>query len=141
MSEEKKVYTIYIKATPEKIWDALTKSEFTRQYFWGANVESDWQVGSKVRSFGDDGTTYSEGVILKSEPCKILSQNGRTIAPDGTKGDESVVTYEIEQHGDVCKLTVTHEHSSEDHKDAMNGWAMCMGSLKSLLETGEALPL
>ena len=60
--------------------------------------------------------------------------------PDGTKGDESIVTFEIEQHGDVCKLSVTHEHSSDAHKEALNGWEMCMGSLKSLLETGEALP-
>ena len=74
MHKEKVVYAVYIKTTPNKIWEALTKSEFTRQYFWGVNVESDWNVGSKTRSFGDDGTTYSEGVILKSEKGKVLSQ-------------------------------------------------------------------
>ncbi len=140
MKKEKVVYAIYVKTTPDKIWEALTKSEFTRQYFWGVNVESDWKQGSTIRNLGDDGTIYSEGIILQAEKGKILSQTGRIIAPDGTKGKESIVTFEIEQHGDVCKLIVKHEHSSEEHKNALNGWEMSMGSLKSLLETGKALP-
>jgi len=141
MHEQKVVYGIYINAPAEKIWDALTKSEYIRQYFWGMNVESDWEVGSKTRSFSDEGVTFGEGEVLKSEPGKILSISDRMIGPDGKKGDESIITYEIEQHGDVCKLIVTHEHSSEAHKNAINGWEMIMSSLKSLLETGEALTI
>lgn len=141
MSKEKVVYGIYINAPAEKIWDALTQSEYTRQYFWGSNVESDWKPGSKIRNFSDDGTTFGEGEVLKAEPGKILSQTSRMLGPDGTTSGESKITFEIEQHGDVCKLIVTHEHSSEMHKNAMGGWEMSMSSLKSLLETGEALAI
>ena len=141
MHKEKVVYGIYINAPAEKIWDALTQSEYTRQYFWGTNVESDWKPGSKIRFFSDDGTTFAEGEVIKAERGKVLSQAERMIGPDGKKGDESIITYEIQQHGDVCKLIVTHEHSSEMHKNAINGWEMSMSSLKSLLETGEALAL
>lgn len=141
MHKEKVVYGIYINAPAEKIWDALTQSEYTRQYFGGSNVESDWKPGSKTRWFSDDGTTFAEGEVINSERGKILSQKEWMISPDGTKGSESIVTYEIEKHGDVCKLIVTHEHSSEKHKNAINGWEMSMGSLKSLLETGEALQI
>jgi len=140
MSEEKVVYGIYINASAEKIWDALTQSEYTRQYFWGTNVESDWKPGSKIRSFSDDGTTFGEGEVIKAERGKVLSYTDTMIGPNGTKGGESIITFEIEEHGDVCKLIVTHEHSSEEHKDAIHGWEMSMSSLKSLLETGEALP-
>ncbi len=139
MHKEKVVYGIYINAPAEKIWDALTQSEYIRQYFWGMNVESDWEVGSKIRSFSDDDVTFGEGEVLKAERGKILSVSDRMIGTDGKKGDEEIITYEIEQHGDVCKLIVTHEHSSEAHKNAINGWEMSMSSLKSLLETGKAL--
>ncbi|NNF00583.1 MAG: ATPase [Pyrinomonadaceae bacterium] len=141
MEEKEVVYGIFIKATPEKIWDALTQSEFTRKYFWGTNVESDWKPGSKIRFFSDDGTTFSEGEVIKAERGKILSQSEWMIGPDGKKGGESVITFEIEKHGDSSKLIVTHVHSAKDHKKAMHGWEMSMSSLKSLLETGEALQL
>ena len=83
MHKEKVVYGIYINAPAEKIWDALTKSEYVRQYFWGMNVESDWEVGSKIRSFSDDDVTYSEGEVIKAERGKIISMAERMIGPDG----------------------------------------------------------
>jgi len=141
MEKQKVVYGIHINASAEKIWEALTQSEFTRQYFWGMNVESDWEVGSNIRSFSDEGVTFGEGKVLKAERGKILSISDRMIGHDGEKGDESIFTYEIEQHGEVCKLIVTHEHSSEAHKNAISGWEMSMSSLKSLLETGEDLAM
>ena len=140
MSGEKVVYATFINATREKIWAALTQSEFTRLYLWGTNLESEWKPGSTLRGFMDDGTTCSEGKILKSVRGKSLSYTDEIIRPDGTKCGKSVITFEIEQHGEVCKLIVTHEHDSETHKDAMMGWEMTLSSLKSLLETGEALP-
>ncbi len=139
MEQQKVIYGIFIKASAEKLWDALTQSEYTRQYLWGMSVESDWKAGSTIRGFMDDGTTCSEGTVLKSEPGKILSQASVIIGPDGKSSGKSTITYEIEKHGDVCKLIVTHEHNSETHKNAMMGWEMCISSLKSLLETGEAL--
>ena len=141
MSKEKVVYGIYIKASAEKIWDALTKSEYTRQYVWGTNVESDWEVGSPFRAHFDDGTTFMEGEILKSERGKILSRKSAMILPDGTKGEESIITFEIEPAGEVNKLIVTHEDIPESFEDAMLGWEMCLSSLKSLLETGKALEI
>lgn len=141
MHQDKVVYGIYVNAPAEKIWEALTESEYTRQYVWGSNVESDWKVGSPFRAHFDDGTTFMEGKILKSEPGKILSRTSIVILPDGSKGEESIVTFEIEPHGEINKLIVTHEEIPESFKDALLGWEMCFSSLKSLLETGEALEM
>ena len=102
MEQQTVVYGIFINAPAEKIWDALTQSEYTRQYFWGANFESNWKPGSKIRGFSDDGTTFSEGEVIKAERGKILSRSDRMIGPDGKQGGESIITFEIEQHGDVC---------------------------------------
>ncbi len=140
MTSKKVVYAIFIKATPEKVWSALTESKFTRQYFWGANVESDWIPDSPMRGFMDDGTTFMEGKILKAETGKILSHTFSMVSPDGTKAEESIVTFEIEPHGEVIRLIITHDDPTDSHEQALKGWEMSMSSLKSLLETGEALP-
>ena len=141
MHNEKVVYGIYINAPAEKIWDALTQSEYTRQYVWGSNVESDWKPGSPFRAYFDDGATFMEGEILKAERGKILSYKSAMISPDGSKAEASITTFEIESLGEVNKLIVTHEEIPETIKDAMLGWEMCLSSLKSLLETGKALDM
>ncbi len=138
MAEETVSYATYIKTDADTVWKALTTSEFTRQYFWGANVESDWKPGSTFRGFMDDGTTFMNADILEAEPGKTLSYNFRMVQPDGSESEESKVTFSIEPMGEMVRLVVTHE-KAESHKDALMGWEMSMSSLKSLLETGNAL--
>ena len=139
MQENKVIYGVFIKSTPEKVWAALTQSEFTRQYFPGSNVESDWKVGSQMRVFTDDGTTIMKAEIVESEPNKKLTMMCRLSAPDGSESEESKQTFDIEERGDVVKLIVTHEDPSASFGGAMDGWVKGMSSLKSLLETGAAL--
>jgi len=140
MGRNKFVYGVFIRTSPRKVWDALTKSEFTRQYFQGANVESDWNAGSEMRVFMDDGVTIMKAEIIESEPGKKLAMKCRLIMPDGNESGESIQTFDIEDHGEVVKLTITHDDPSGSYGDAMNGWEKGLSSLKSLLETGEALP-
>jgi uncharacterized protein YndB with AHSA1/START domain/DNA-binding transcriptional ArsR family regulator len=133
------VYVTYIESTPEKVWNALTDAELTAQY-WGHRNVSDWQVGSKWEHQRIDGTKTADvvGTVLESIPPKrlVASWNG----PDSVE-EPSQVTFDLEPHGDVVRLTVTHENlaNAADHKAVSGGWAAVLSNLKSLLETGSTL--
>jgi uncharacterized protein YndB with AHSA1/START domain len=137
------VYTTYIETTAEKLWHALTDSDFHERYWFGHRVISDWKVGSPYQ-FAKQGKPSVEGKVLISEPPKKLAYTWDPCAADAKRERTSRVTFDIEPHGTVVRLTVTHDDLDEDGKtlrDISGGWPMVIASLKSVLETGRPLPV
>ncbi len=137
-----KVFEIYIKTTPERLWEAITDSELRRKYSFGMGVISDWTPGSRVEAVhpGAD-TAISDGENLEVDPPRRLVQSFRALWSDAVKGEgTSRVTWEIEPVGDSCQLTVTHDQLHEGaNSELYGGWPMILSGLKTLLETGESL--
>ena len=142
MSKPEFVYTTYIATTPEQLWHALTDGDFHERYWFGHRVTSDWKVGSSYQ-FAKAGAPSVEGKVLESDPPKRLSYTWDACSPEAKKERTSRVSFDIEPRGTVVKLTVTHDNLDERGKtlrDISGGWPMVIASLKSLLETGHALP-
>jgi uncharacterized protein YndB with AHSA1/START domain len=142
MSKPEFVYTTYIETTAEKLWHALTDGDFTERYWFGHRVASDWKVGSPYR-FAKQGAGTIEGKVLIAEPPKRLAYTWDPCSPEAKRERTSRVTFDLEPRCNVIKLTVTHDNLDEGGKtlrDISGGWPMVIASLKSLLETGHALP-
>lgn len=139
------VYVTYIRTTPEKLWDALTKPEFTRSYWYDMWQDSDWKEGSSWKMMFADGRIADQGTILVSErPRRLVIEWRNEFKPDLKAEGSSRATYEIEQAGPAVKLTVIHEMPIADSKfiEAVSGgWPLILSGLKSLLETGEKLAI
>jgi uncharacterized protein YndB with AHSA1/START domain len=146
MTTPKHVYEMYIRTTPEQLWEAIISSEFTRLYF-GGTVESDWQAGSPYRFARNDGQPMHYGTVLECDPPRRLVQTFEHDFSEehgGGPGDRSRVTWEITALGAACKLTLTHDDFAGDTRSFRSAgicWPMIFSGLKTLLETGEALPL
>ena len=139
------IYETFIKASPERVWEALTTPEFTKRYFHATHVASQWRVGAPVTLNYTDGQPAVEGVLLKVDRPRTLSFTWRALY-DETYSEEkpSRVTFRIEPNGEVSKLTVVHDEFEADSKlypVISKGWSEILCSLKSLLETGEPLPI
>ena len=137
-----KVFEIYIKTTPERLWEAITSSELRAKYNFGMGVESDWTNGSTYKATHPNAPDpLVEGENLEVDPPRKLVQSlhalwGEDVAAEGT----SRVTWEIEPVGDSCRLVVTHDQLREGANDQLyGGWPMILSGLKTLLETGEEL--
>jgi uncharacterized protein YndB with AHSA1/START domain/DNA-binding transcriptional ArsR family regulator len=135
-----KVFEIYIKTTPERLWKALTDTEMRRKYTFGAVVTSDWTPGSRYEGVGM-GTPILEGENLEVDPPRRLVQSFRALWDEDVRSEgTSRVTYEIEPIGDSCRLTVTHDQLREGaNSQLFGGWPMVLSGLKTLLEMGEML--
>lgn len=135
-----KVFEIYIKTTPERLWTAITDTEIRRKYNFGAVVTSEWTKGSKYQGAGR-GTPIFEGEILEVDPPRRLVQSFRALWGEDVKTEgTSRVTWEIQPIGDSCLLKVTHDQLREGANDQLyGGWPMILSGLKTLLETGEIL--
>jgi uncharacterized protein YndB with AHSA1/START domain/DNA-binding transcriptional ArsR family regulator len=135
-----KVFEIYIKTTPERLWKAITDTEMRRKYIFGAVFKSDWTPGSRIEAFGS-GKLIGEGENLEVDPPRRLVQSFRALWDDDVKREgTSRMTWEILPVGDSCRLTVTHDQLREDaNKQLYGGWPMILSGLKTLLETGELL--
>src|SRR5262249_46370827 len=139
------VYVTYIATTPEKVWNALTDGEITKQY-WGRRVNvSDWYVGSawQHRDCDDPELVDIIGTVIESTPPQRLVVPGAGPADAATPGKHSRVTFEIAPVADSVRLTVTHdelEPGSDMARDIARGWPAVLSSLKTLLETGRPLP-
>jgi|SRR5579862_2041833 len=137
------VYVIYIRATAEKLWRALIDPEFTRQYWAGTWQESDWKVGAPWRIMIPDGRIADAGEIVEIEPPRRLVLTWRNeFRPELRKEGYSRLTYQLEQQGDMVKLSLTHEIDRPESnliEAVAQGWPAILSSLKSLLETGESL--
>jgi uncharacterized protein YndB with AHSA1/START domain len=144
MTEKPKfVYVTYIRTTTQKLWEALTRPEFTRQFWYGAVPECEWKAGSPWRLMTPDGRVADAGEVLEADPprCLVLSWR-HEIMPEMKAEGFSRMTWLLEAQGDMVKLTVTHEIDRPGSKfiEAVSGgWPIILASLKSLLETGEAL--
>jgi uncharacterized protein YndB with AHSA1/START domain len=141
MSKPEFVYVTYIETTPEKLWEALTNSEFSKRYWFGTEVRSDWQVGSPF-ALVTDGKTSDTGEILAADPPRRLSYTFKHELFEEMRNEPATkVVFTIQPHGKIVKLTVTHEGFAEGSKllgAISNGWPAILSSLKSLLETGHA---
>jgi uncharacterized protein YndB with AHSA1/START domain len=140
------VYQVFVKATPEQIWDAITKPEFTAKYFYGAQVETTGEVGSPFRYHSPDRSTlWGDETVLESDPPRRLVVSWRSLYdPDLAAEAASRVTWEIEPGDEgVCLLTVVHDQLEGAPKTAASvagpGWMRVLSGLKTLLETGEPL--
>jgi uncharacterized protein YndB with AHSA1/START domain len=135
-----KVFEIYIKTTPERLWQAITDTEMRRKYNFGAVFKSDWTPGSRLEAFGG-GKLIAEGENLEVDPPRRLVQSFRALWDEDVKREgTSRVTWEIKPIGDSCRLTVTHDQLREGaNAQLYGGWPMVLSGLKTLLETGETL--
>ncbi len=136
------VYVTYIRASAEQVWTALTDADLTARYWAHANV-SDWQQGStwEHRRGDSSGPVDIVGRVLETEPPTRLVITFEDPAHDGTR-TPSTVTFLVEPHEDVVRLTVTHEDlpNPEMLQGISAGWPAVLANLKSLLETGDVLP-
>jgi len=143
MSGPKFVYVSYIRTTPQKLWQALTDATFTRKYWFGIAIESDWKVGSPLRFVSDGGKVQDSGEVLACEPHTRLSYSWSVHFHEiFAKEKPSRVTFELEPMDAEVKLTITHdafEPGSKVFDGISNGWPLVLGSLKSFLETGWSL--
>jgi len=137
-----KVFEIFIKTTPERLWEAITDEELRRKYNFGASASSDWSTGSGYRLAAANGSMLlATGENLEVDPPHRLVQSFTAVWSEEVRAEgTSRVTWEIEPVGDSCRLTVTHDQLSEDaHGEIYGGWPMIISGLKTLLETGEQL--
>ncbi len=136
------MFEIYIKTTPERLWEAITDDEMRQKYNFGVGVKSDWTQGSRYDGFhpGAD-ISIAEGENLEVDPPRRLVQSFNALWSDEVKSEgTSRVTWEIEQVEDSCKLIVTHDELREGaHDELFGGWPQILSGLKTLLETGEEL--
>ena len=138
------VYTIYIAASPERVWQALTSAEFSRKYFFGNAVEIELKVGGAYVVRTPDGALHISGEVVECVPYRKLAFTFNVNWPELIeKLGPTLVTYDIEPAGDAVRLTMTESHDRPLDDDILSGgrqgWPAILSSLKSLLETGESL--
>ena len=135
------VFEIYIKTTPERLWEAITDREMRAKYSFGVGTESDWSEGSTYRSSVPGVIDIAEGENLDVDPPRRLVQTFTALWSDEVREEgASRVTWEIEPVGDSCRLTVIHDQLRPGvNGELYGGWPMILSGLKTLLETGESL--
>jgi uncharacterized protein YndB with AHSA1/START domain len=135
------VFEIYIKTTPERLWEAITDPEMRAKYSFGVRTDSDWTEGSSYTSSVPGVVDIAQGENLEVDPPRRLVQSFNALWSDDVKSvGTSRVTWEIEPVGDSCQLTVVHDQLPEDaNSEVFGGWPMILSGLKTLLETGETL--
>jgi uncharacterized protein YndB with AHSA1/START domain/biotin operon repressor len=140
-SEMEKVFEIYIRTTPEHLWEAITDPDVRGKFQFGNRIDSDWTLGSRFEMSHPSAGLLGEGENLEVDRPRRLVQTmralwGEDVASEGT----SRVTWEIEPVGDSCRLTVTHDQLREGANNQLyGGWPMILSGLKTWLETGEVL--
>jgi uncharacterized protein YndB with AHSA1/START domain len=138
------VYVTYIASTPEKVWEALTRAEFTRQYFFGHSIELEPKTGGSFILRAPDGSVHMRGRVIEYDPPRRFATTWSVEGMEAFRElPESLVTYDIEPMGGSVKLTMTEAHQWEV-PDAIlaggrQGWPFILSSLKSVLETGKPI--
>jgi len=144
MQNDVQVYQVFIRTTPEKLWQALTDGAITKKYLFSETLHSDWKRGSEWHSTGPNGSRDVEGTVIESDAPNRLVLTWRVLWDKELSDELSRVSYLIEKRGEICKLTVTHE-LSEAPKTAkqvgQDGWQLILSGLKTLLETGQPMPM
>lgn len=140
-SPMEKIFEIYIKTTPERLWEAITDSDIRSKYQFGMKINSDWTPGGRFELAPDGGDLLGEGENLEVDPPRKLVQTMRALWGEDVKAEgTSRITWEIKPVGDSCHLTVTHDHLREGaNEELFGGWPMILSGLKTWLETGQVL--
>jgi uncharacterized protein YndB with AHSA1/START domain len=137
-----KIYEIYIRTTPERLWEAITDPQIRAKYNFGAGAKSDWTPGARIEMAAPkaDGL-LGDGEVLEVDPPRRLVHTMRALWGDDVKSEGfSRVTWEIEPVGDSCRLVLTHDQLREGANDQLyGGWPMILSGLKTWLETGQLL--
>jgi len=135
------VFEIYIKTTPERLWEAITSEQMRKRYSFGVGTVSDWTEGSEYKASVPGVVDIAGGENLEVDPPRRLVQSFNALWSEDVKREgTSRVTWEIEPVGTSCRLRVTHDQLSEDaNNELFGGWPMILSGLKTLLETGEDL--
>jgi uncharacterized protein YndB with AHSA1/START domain len=138
------VYVTYIRTTPETLWDHLTKPEFTRVYWHGVWADCEWKPGASWRLMFSDGRVADMGEVVEVDrPRRLVLKWRNEFKPELKAEGYSRASFELVAIGDMVKLTVIHEIDRAGSKfiEAVSGgWPVILSSLKSLIETGKALP-
>ena len=142
----KTVYVTYIASTPQKIWDALTRSEFTQQFFFGRTIEIEPRRGGAFRLLAPDGSTHVSGEVVEWSPPHRLCVTWRVAGmKDFGELPACLVSYDVVQSGASVQLTMMESHSWDVPeailKGGQSGWPKILSSLKSVLETGKSLSI
>ena len=131
------VLETYIRTTPKALWDAIIDPEKTGLYYFGARVQADLRVGGQFKYSTPEGDVNLDGEIIEIIPEKKLVTTFKALwAPNG---EPTRVMYEIEQHGETCRLTLTHYDYEKSQANVDAGWPRVLAGLKTLLETGRPL--
>ena len=141
MSELKHVYEVYIAATPEQVWAAITQPELTRQYYYGTAVESDWTPGSSLVYRNPDGSEAIQCEVVEADPPRRMVQ---TFSFPETGDPPSRVTWTIEPRGAASLLVLTHDEFASEtstYRSVQHGWVPILSGLKTLLETGKPIEI
>jgi len=135
------VFEIYIKTSPERLWEAITDGEMRKRYSFGVGTESAWTEGSEYRSAVPGVVDIASGENVEVDPPRRLVQTFTALwSEDVRKEGTSRVTWEIEPVGDSCRLTVIHDQLPPDAPaELYGGWPMILSGLKTWLETGQTL--
>ncbi|RZS37167.1 uncharacterized protein YndB with AHSA1/START domain [Herbihabitans rhizosphaerae] len=144
MTDQTYLYTLYIESTREKVWDALINPEFTRQYWNGRIVDSEWRLGAAVTVRHDyDDVIESVGEVLEYDPPHRLTYATAPHPDTGNPAPRTTVDYLLQPLGEhVVLLTVTHTGLDEQSlRGVSGGWPAILSNLKSLLETGRPLSM
>jgi uncharacterized protein YndB with AHSA1/START domain len=145
MSGSTFVYVTYIRTTPEKLWAALTTPDFQRSYWAGNWQDTTWQPGTAWQLKFADGRVADAGEVLEAEkPKRIVITWRNEFRPELKAEGFSRCTFEIEPEANACKLTVVHEIDKDNSQlitAVSGGWPKILSSLKTLLETGTAIPV
>lgn len=141
MAKSTFVYTTYIITTPDKLWAALTSPEFTKQYWYGMHMETDWQAGSPWRLLFSDGRVADVGEVVEVDPPRKLVLRWRNEwKPQMKEEGDSICSISLEPCNDAVKLTIVHQMEREGSlliEAVSGGWPRILSNLKSLLETGK----
>ena len=136
------VYVTYIAASPEKIWEALTKPDISEKYWFGYRVKADGKPGDRMTAVSPAGKTAHDDPIIESDPPRRLVYAWKPLYMDLQDERRSRVTFELHPLKGQTRLTVTHDEFDEGSKvfgSISKGWPAVLSSLKSFLETGRGL--
>ena len=143
MNKSEFVYVVYIRTTPERLWSALTSTDFMKQYWFGMHFQTDWKTGSSWRLVFADGRIADTGEIVEVDPPRRLVLKWRNdFRPELKSEGYARCTIDLEPMAGAVKLTITHVMDCAESKliaAVANGWPRILSNLKSLLETGEIL--
>jgi uncharacterized protein YndB with AHSA1/START domain/DNA-binding transcriptional ArsR family regulator len=141
VAEGTAVFEVFIKTTPERLWDAITDPAQRKRYSFGVETHSDWTPGSPYTAAVPGVVDIASGTNVEVDPPRLLVQTFDALWSDDVRAQGTTrVTWEIEPVGTSCRLTVTHDRlPSQANAELYGGWPMILSGLKTLLETGEEL--